>query len=118
MKSLGKRPFSILVIAIQPPPLRRPPDAGKRKDGAGVVIGLVVNAGAQATGGRGTFSGWVSYAVEIEDAHTGTLLYAHVANRSANALDITANFGPLDAAKAGVRSAADKLDKELAGATR
>ena len=81
-------------------------------------VGLVVNAGAQATGGRGTFSGWVSYAVEIEDAHTGTLLYAHVANRSANALDITANFGPLDAAKAGVRSAADKLDKELAGATR
>lgn len=35
-------------------------------------VGLVVNAGAQATGGRGTFSGWVSYAVEIEDAQTGT----------------------------------------------
>lgn len=77
-------------------------------------VGLVVNAGAQATGGRGTFSGWVSYAVEIEDAQTGTLLYAHVASRSANALDITANFGPLDAAKAGVRSAADQLGKELA----
>lgn len=54
--------------------------------------GLVVNAGAQAIGGRGTFSGWVSYAVEIEDAETGSLLYAHVASRSANALDITANF--------------------------
>lgn len=37
------RLLSILVIAIQPPPLRRPPDAGKRKDGAGVVIGLVVD---------------------------------------------------------------------------
>ncbi len=81
-------------------------------------VGLVVNAGAQATGGRGTFSGWVSYAVEIEDAQAGTLLYAHVASRSANALDITANFGGLDAAKAGVRSAADQLDKELAGGTR
>ena len=81
-------------------------------------VGLVVNAGAQATGGRGTFSGWVSYAVEIEDAQTGALLYAHVASRSANALDITANFGGLDAAKAGVRSAADQLGKELAGSTR
>lgn len=81
-------------------------------------VGLVVNAGAQATGGRGTFSGWASYAVEIEDAQTGTLLYAHVASRSANALDITANFGELDAAKAGVRSAADQLGKELAGSPR
>ena len=81
-------------------------------------VGLVVNAGAQATGGRGTFSGWASYAVEIEDAQTGTLLYAHVASRSANALDITANFGGLDAAKAGVRSAADQLGKELAGSPR
>lgn len=81
-------------------------------------VTLVVNAGAQATGGRGTFSGWVSYAVEIEDAQTGTLLYAHVANRSAKALDITANFRGLDAAKAGVRSAANQLDKELAGGTR
>lgn len=81
-------------------------------------VGLVVNAGAQATGGRGTFSGWVSYAVEIEDAQTGTLLYAHVASRSAKALDITANFGRLDAAKAGIRSAADQLGKELSGSAR
>ena len=78
----------------------------------------MVNAGAQATGGRGTFSGGVSYAVEIEDAETGSLLYAHVASRSANALDITANFGGLDAANAGVRSAADQLGDELAGSTR
>jgi len=81
-------------------------------------VGLIVNAGAQATGGRGTFSGWMSYAVEIEDAPTGSLLYAHVATRSANALDITANFGSLDAAKAGVRSAANHLGKELAGSPR
>lgn len=80
--------------------------------------GLVVNAGAQAIGGRGTFSGWVSYAVEIEDAETGSLLYAHVASRSANALDITANFRGLDAARAGVRSAADQLGNELAGTSR
>jgi hypothetical protein len=76
-------------------------------------VGIVVNAGAQVAGRPGTFSGWVSYAVEIEDAQTGTLLYAYVGSSSANALDITSNFRGLDAAKAGIRSASDRLDKEL-----
>ncbi|RAL97208.1 DUF3313 domain-containing protein [Agrobacterium sp. MS2] len=76
-------------------------------------VGLVINAGAQVAGRPGTFSGWVSYAVEIEDAETGTLLYAYVGSSSANALDITSNFRGLDAAKAGIRSASEGLDKEL-----
>lgn len=76
-------------------------------------VGIVVNAGAQIAGRPGTFSGWVSYAVEIEDAETGSLLYAYAGNGSANALDLTSVFRKLDAAKAGIRSASARLDKEL-----
>jgi hypothetical protein len=77
--------------------------------------GLLVNAGFQVAGHKGTFLGSVSQAVEIYDAETGELLYASVSKETAHALDLTASFGRLDAARAGVRLGArhlcDKLTK-------
>jgi hypothetical protein len=75
--------------------------------------GLVLNAGLAAADKKGTFSGSVSYAVELSDASTGELLNAYVTNQSANALNVVASFGPLDAARGGVRAGADQLRDKL-----
>lgn len=79
-----------------------------------VPAGLAVNAGLAAAGEKGTFLGSISYAVEMHDAKTGRLLYAYVTTRSANALDISSSFGPLDATRAGARIGADELLARLA----
>jgi len=45
---------------------------------------------------------------------TGELLYAGISKETAHALDVTASFGSLDAAKAGVRRGAGHLRDDLA----
>lgn len=78
-----------------------------------IPIGLAINAGAQVAGREGTFLGSVSYAVEVLDASTGELIYAHVTRQAPAALDITSSVGYLDAAKTGVRIGARRLREEL-----
>ncbi|RAR71397.1 uncharacterized protein DUF3313 [Paracidovorax anthurii] len=60
-------------------------------------------------GKEGTFTGSVSYAVEIFDASTGALLDAYVTKQYPNALNIAATLGKLDAAQAGIDKGADEL---------
>jgi hypothetical protein len=78
-----------------------------------IPIGLAINAGAQVAGRDGAFLGSVSYAVEVFDASTGDLVYAHVARQAPVALDITSSVRFLDAAKTGVRVGARCLRDEL-----
>lgn len=76
-------------------------------------VGLVINTGLQATNRNGTFFGAVSYAAELSDAATGTLLYAYVTRQTPDALDVTASFGSLAAAREGVRIGAAHLLNQL-----
>ena len=64
-------------------------------------VGLVVNSGMQAAGRNGTQFGSVSYAVELSDSTTHKLLYAYVTKQTADALDVTASIGYLDAGERG-----------------
>jgi hypothetical protein len=68
----------------------------------------------EVAGNKGTFFGSVSHAVELYDDMSGELLYASVAKETAHALDVTASFGSLDAAKAGVRRGARHLRDGMA----
>jgi hypothetical protein len=76
-------------------------------------VGVVVNAGLGVAGHSGTFLGSVSYAAELYDAASGELRYASVSRRTPFAMDITASFGRLDAAKKGVRIGAKQLSEDL-----
>ncbi|MCH4091872.1 DUF3313 domain-containing protein [Acetobacter sp.] len=76
-------------------------------------VGLVANAGLQAAGENGTAYGAVYYAVEVYDAATSRLLYAHVTLQTPDALDFTASFGYLDAAREGVRIGAHHLIRKM-----
>jgi hypothetical protein len=70
--------------------------------------------GVQAVRGReGTFTGSVSYAVEIYDAPSGRLLGAFVAKQYPGALNIGASIGSLAAAKTGIDKGADSLVEYL-----
>jgi len=64
-------------------------------------------------GKEGTFTGSVSYAVEILDAQSDTLLDAYVAKQYPNALNIGASLGLLDASKVGIEKGADALASKL-----
>jgi hypothetical protein len=76
--------------------------------------GLVVNTGLQVTDHNGTFFGSVSYAAELSGAATGELVYAYVTKQTPDALDVTASFGSLAAAREGVRIGATHLRNQLA----
>lgn len=76
-------------------------------------IGLVVNGVRQSLDDNGTFFGSVSYAAELYDAGTGKLIYAYVTKQTPDALDATASFRYLDAAKEGVRIGARHLRDNL-----
>ncbi len=77
-------------------------------------IGVLVNTGLEADGDNGTFLGSITYAAELSDATSGTLLYAYVTRQTPDALDFTASFGGLAAARAGVRIGAAHLTEKLA----
>ena len=76
--------------------------------------GVAVNGLKSILGVHGTAFGAVTYAIEIADAATDRLLMAYIANESADALDVTASLGYLDAARAGVRRGARDLRATLA----
>lgn len=77
-------------------------------------VGLALNTGLEADGDNGTFFGSVTYAAELSDATSGALLYAYVTRQTPDALDVTASFGSLAAAREGVRIGAAHLAKRLA----
>jgi hypothetical protein len=79
-------------------------------------MGLALNTGLEADGDNGTFFGSVTYAAELSDATSGALLYAYVTRQTPDALDVSASFGSLAAAREGVRIGADHLAKRLAAA--
>ena len=76
--------------------------------------GVAVNGIKSILGVHGTAFGAVTYAIEISNAATDRLLMAYIANESADALDVTASLGYLDAARAGVRRGARDLRATLA----
>jgi Protein of unknown function (DUF3313) len=76
-------------------------------------VGLVINTGLQATDHNGTFLGSVSYAAELSDVASGKLLYAYITRQTPDALDVTASFGSLAAAREGVRIGASHLRDQL-----
>lgn len=60
-------------------------------------------------GKEGTFTGNISYAVEIVDASTNALLAAYVTKQYPNALNISASLGLLDASKTGIDKGVEEL---------
>jgi hypothetical protein len=60
-------------------------------------------------GKEGSFTGNISYAVEIVDAPTNALLAAYVTKQYPNALNISASLGLLDASKTGIDKGVDEL---------
>jgi len=60
-------------------------------------------------GKEGSFTGSVSYAVEIYDSSSNRLLNAYVAKQYPNSLNIGATRGSLSAAKTGIEKGADAL---------
>ncbi|MFK3780127.1 DUF3313 domain-containing protein [Agrobacterium sp. NPDC089420] len=58
---------------------------------------------------EGAMTGSVSYAVEIHDAESDTLLYAYVTKQYPGAMNIGATFSSLEASKVGIGKGADAL---------
>jgi hypothetical protein len=58
-------------------------------------------------------SGYPSYAAELSDASTGKLRYAYITRQTPDALDVTASFGSLAAAREGVRIGTTHLRDQL-----
>lgn len=75
--------------------------------------GTVISALVTVMGQQGQFSGSVTYAVEVRDSETNTLLQAFVSKRYPWAVNPLDSFGSYDAAKAGVRKGADALLAQL-----
>jgi hypothetical protein len=77
------------------------------------LAGTPYNVVQSIRGGQGTFTGSVSYAVEIYDAGTGRLLCAYVEKQYPNAMNVGSTFGALSASKVGIRKGAQELMTRL-----
>lgn len=77
------------------------------------IAGNLYNGVQAVRGGKGAFSGSVSYAVEVYDSSTGRLLKAYVSKQYPNAMNLPAAFGSLTAAKTGLEKGADALVAQL-----
>lgn len=77
------------------------------------MAGGLYNGVQGISGGEGTFTGAVIYAVEIYDSRSKRLLAAYIAKQYPNAFDLSASFGALDAAKAGIDKGAAELAEQL-----
>jgi len=64
-------------------------------------------------GKQGSFTGSVSYAVEIFDASSQQLLEAYVSKQYPNALNIGASWGALNAAETGIDKGAEQLAERI-----
>ncbi|MGH8779685.1 DUF3313 domain-containing protein [Paraburkholderia sp.] len=71
------------------------------------IAGGLYNGVQAIRGGKGSFTGSITYAVEVFDASTGRLLDAYVTKQYPNAMNIGAAFGSLGAAKTGIDKGAD-----------
>ncbi|WP_175923026.1 DUF3313 domain-containing protein [Burkholderia latens] len=77
------------------------------------IAGNLYNGVQAIRGGKGAFSGSVSYAVEVYDSTSGELLLAYVTKQYPNAMNLPAAFGSLSAARTGIDKGADALVTEL-----
>lgn len=77
------------------------------------IAGNLYNGVQAIRGGKGAFSGSVSYAVEIYDSAGGQLLTAYVTKQYPNAMNLPAAFGSLSAARTGIDKGADALVVQL-----
>lgn len=77
------------------------------------IAGTLYNGVQAVRGGKSAFGGSVSYAVEIYDASNDKLLNAYVTRQYPNAMNISASFGSLGAAKTGIDKGADALLAQL-----
>lgn len=77
------------------------------------IGGNLYNGVEAIRGGQSLFGGSVSYAVEIYDASSSKLLKVYVTKQYPNAMNLTASFGSLGAAKTGVDKGADALLAQL-----
>jgi len=73
------------------------------------IAGNLYNGVQAIRGGKGAFSGSVSYAVEVYDSATGRLLRAYVTKQYPNAMNLPAAFGSLAAARTGIDKGATAL---------
>ncbi|CAG9243302.1 conserved exported hypothetical protein [Paraburkholderia unamae] len=77
------------------------------------IAGNLYNGVQAIRGGKGAFSGSVSYAVEVYDSASGRLLRAYVTKQYPNAMNLPAAFGSLSAARTGIDKGADALVAQL-----
>ncbi|QCJ01067.1 DUF3313 domain-containing protein [Agrobacterium larrymoorei] len=77
------------------------------------VGGGVYNAVQSVRDKEGSMTGSVSYAVEIYDATTNTLLSAYVTKQYPNAMNVGASFGALKASQVAIEKGADALLAQL-----
>lgn len=77
------------------------------------IAGGLYNGVQAVRGGKGSFTGSVTYVVELYDASSNRLLQAYVSKQYPNAMNIGATFGSLGAAKTGIEKGADALVAQL-----
>jgi hypothetical protein len=77
------------------------------------LVGAPYNIVQSIRGKEGSFTGSVSYAVEIFDATSLVLLDAYVTKQYPNALNIGASLGKMDASMTGVQKGAQQLAERL-----
>ena len=81
-------------------------------------VGIAMNLAKTGGGAQGSFMGSVTFAGEIYDSQSNTLIAAFVTKQHAAAMDLTSVLGALDSSKAGVtkgagdfKAAIDKIQK-------
>jgi hypothetical protein len=77
------------------------------------IAGNLYNGVQAIRGGKGAFSGSVTYAVEVYDSSSNRLLRAYVSNQYPNAMNLPAAFGSLSAARTGLDKGAEALVAQL-----
>ena len=77
------------------------------------LMGGPYNIVQSVRGKQGSFTGSVSYAVEIYDATSDQLLSAYIAKQYPNSLNIGASWGALSAAETGLDIGAEQLQEQL-----
>lgn len=77
------------------------------------LMGAPYNIVQSVRGKQGSFTGSVSYAVEIYDAPSNQLLKSYISKQYPNSLNIGASWGALDAAETGLDKGAEQLQEQL-----
>ncbi len=77
------------------------------------LMGGPYNIVQSVRGKQGSFTGSVSYAVEIYDAPSNQLLKAYISKQYPNSLNIGASWGALSAAETGLDKGAEQLQDQL-----